>query len=119
MNRELMLRVADRIENDPDFSMPYYLNKCGSSGCIAGETVLEVLGQAEVEKRLRAHHYDGWCHGFARDALWLDDEQADCLFGDDNWWCEALDDPDKEFEDISAVEAAKVLRRIADGDLEL
>lgn len=118
MNTELMLRVADAIEAHPerfDMSEWIYADPCGTSGCIAGWTVMTACGD-----RLRVYNtkqitLDGHVAGtasLAQDLLGLDDETADNLFFMSEWPNDIREQID-EGEMSEAQGAAIMLRRMA------
>jgi hypothetical protein len=138
VNREAFLELADRIELEGRFDLGFYashpdrvnaftghlISDCGTVGCVAGWAcaIAGVSHHANSE-------YDIWTD--ACRWLGIPREVARRLFyaaGDSVWveLAETLgltltDDGDEVYDwsSISAVQAAKVLRMIADGEVEL
>lgn len=122
MNRDMFRRVADVIELEDRFDLSLFasgdlLNECGTTGCIAGWTAA-LAGAGDDVDIERA----------AREALGLTWRQADRLFfwGNSVWvdHADALGLEVDAFQSIdpgavTSVQAAKMLRWIADGEVEL
>lgn len=102
MNKERVLQLADLIETVEDFDMSDYTHgpaSCGSPSCIAGWAAWEELNRP---KGLRFDE----CESHATVYLELTDAQAHDLF------CGS--EPAAALRGITAVEAARVLRHLAE-----
>lgn len=142
MNVDLLRRTADLIELEDRFDLSYWaaagdthepvhparlLDDCKTVGCIAG-WVCAASGVA-----VAVHDsWCGWCGleyqvaAAAQEALGLDNGSAERLFSANGGsvWAEQADAigwnrDEGTWSDITAVQAAKVLRQIADGEVEL
>lgn len=139
MNTDLLLKIAESIEAQPDkFDLNYfyytpYFNtspataeeflegSCGTTACVAGWAV--VCAGLPIKSSFLDAEADG------QTLLGLTDKQARRLFyaNDDSVWWEYADEyswdrsdlTDDRWDAITAYEAADVLKRIAKGDIEL
>jgi len=145
MNPERLRKVADAIELSGRFKYSSWAEKldnecvsfstidelrgvgtltnCGTTGCIAGWAASLAIEEGFVA----VGHYDRRLNysvsAFAEAYLELDSEQGDTLFLGRAMQYAGLYPEDVDTEDIldraTAVEAAKLLRMVADGEVEL
>lgn len=123
MNTEAMLAVADVIEHFDRFDLGNWgpvekvWTDCGTTACIAGWT-LAWADRSPVNTRP-----EGFLGSFsapAADELGLTDDQAKSLFFPGGAvWSKLEDETGVCCLDLTAAQAADVLRRIARGELEL
>lgn len=142
MNRYAFLELADRIELEDRFDLGFYATRtdrvkratttdlttdCGTVGCVAGwACALAGRSHASVDEREIWEDASSW--------LGIDLESARRLFYADRGsvWARMADDLGLAVRDdecdygsvddwsqITAVQASKVLRMIADGEVEL
>jgi hypothetical protein len=131
-NVALMRQVADYIEQEEDrFDMSswfyggarysndiegYEMHACGSAACIAGSAV-HVAGMTRQLGVVRNPH---WAEVGAAQALGLTYGEALQLFIPGSYfWMAYMSDEDRALGSITAHVAAKVLRELADGKLNL
>lgn len=146
MNTELLNQVADLIEQTDRFNLSYLvrgpgdghrmeysftaselMHNCQTTACVAGWTNVLLAGEDSNRWVGDADSQDGL--GEARVGLGLTSGQADRLFyaNENSVWTSQADrfgwlvgyDGLAEWADITATQAATVLREIADGRIDL
>lgn len=147
MNRELLLRVADHIDEYPDsFDLSWWAqantgdckrpeNICDTFGCVAGWTVM--LHDPTVRFAIATGNLDSDEFNFgdeAAKALELDRDTADVLFTSNRWWAEQMlhfgFEPDEDryegfdgtwipLELVSPKAASTILRALANREIDL
>lgn len=146
MNRELLLRVADHIDNFPDsFELSWWAQParelaghehdvCDTVGCVAGWAVMVMdptIRLAVVTGNLSEEAFDFETE--ARAFLELDIDQATILFTSNRWWGaqmkrfgieprEGFDEWNEDYVALDAVPpkaASTILRALAEGEITL
>ena len=115
MNRELLTRVRDALEDERQipgnfrFDMSDYFGpdgKCGTAGCIGGLAVLLAFGELD---------YESLVYKDAQKALDLTYEQAEELFEPDATLPDSFDEHQgacSTYELITAADAAKTITKL-------
>jgi hypothetical protein len=144
MNTELLLRVADHIEANPEsFQMETWaapapdVNICDTVGCVAGWTVMltEPAARQLVSRGAARMERFAWAVHAAK-ALDINAYQAEVLFTSSTWWGHQMHvlgfDPEDGYEiveiddghysahdGVTAKAAAAILRGVAEGLISL